>query len=390
MSRARLVITAVVVEGRPVGEVAAAYGVHRSWVYRLLARYEAEGQGAFQARSRRPHTNPRATPAPVVEAIVNLRTDLAGAGLDAGAHTIAWHLATHHGVVVSAATVHRHLVKAGLVTPSPRKRPRSSYVRFAAEMPNQLWQADFTHVALADGTDTEVLAFIDDHSRLVLAITAHRRVTGADVVATFRTAITTHGVPAAVLTDNGMVFTTRFAGGRGGRNAFEHELVRLGVEQRHSRPAHPTTCGKVERLWQTMKKWLTGHDPATTIDQLQTRLDTWAQEYNHQRPHRSLNRSTPAATYATRPKATPNGTTAGTHERVRHDRVDDAGSITLRHAGRLHHIGIGRAHAHTPVIVLVQDLNIRVVAALTGELIRELVLDPTRNYQPHKQRQPKP
>jgi transposase InsO family protein len=386
VSKARLVITAVTVEGRKPAEVAAAYGVSKSWLYELLARYRAEGEAAFEPRSRRPHTSPSAIGDDTVDLIIELRKDLAGQGLDAGPDTIAWHLQQHHHIRVSAATVSRYLTRAGLITPEPAKRPRSSYIRFAAELPNECWQADFTHYRLADGTDTEVLTFLDDHARYALAVSAYRRVTGPIVLAAFRAATARHGIPASTLTDNGMVFTTRLSGGRGGRNGFESELRRLGVRQKNSRPNHPTTCGKVERFQQTLKKWLRAQpaQPAT-LAELQTLIDVFVENYNHHRPHRSLpHRATPATAYQARPKATPTSTSRSgdTHDRIRRDRIDDSGVVTLRHNGRLHHIGIGRTHARTHVLLLVQDLDIRVINAATGELLRELVLDPTRDYQP--------
>jgi transposase InsO family protein len=248
MSKARLVITAVTVEKRPVIEVARAYGVARSWVYALLARYQAEGDAAFEPRSRRPKTSPTAISDDAAGLIIRLRKDLAGQGLDAGPHTIAWHLENDHQVKVSAATVSRYLSRAGLVTPSPAKRPKSSYIRFAADMPNECWQSDFTHYPLSNGTDTEILTWLDDHSRYALSLTAHVRVTGPAVLLAFRASCERHGVPASTLTDNGMVFTTRLAGGRGGRNALEHELRRLGVKQKNGKPNHPQTQGKVERF----------------------------------------------------------------------------------------------------------------------------------------------
>ena len=136
---------------------------------------------------------------------------------------------------------------------------------------------------------------------------------------------------------------------------------------------------------QTMKKWLRGqpHQPAT-IAELQVLLDVFVEQYNHRRPHRSLpHRATPATTYQARPKATP-GTdrTSDTHDRVRQDKISKAGTVTLRVHGRLRHIGIGKTYAGTYVILLVQDLNVRVLNAATGELLRELILDPTRDYQP--------
>lgn len=327
----------------------------------------------------------------VIELILQLRTQLTAAGHDAGPDTIAWHLKQHHGVTVSAATISRHLTKAGLVIPEPKKKPRSSYIRFEAAMPNETWQSDFTHYRLLDRTDVEILTWLDDCTRYALNITAHTTITTPIVVATFRDTATTHGIPASTLTDNGMVFTTRLSGiGRaGGRNAFEAELRRLNVDQKNSRPGHPTTQGKVERFQQTMKNWLRAATPhPTTIAELQQLLDQFAQEYNNDRPHRSLpHRATPATIYQRLPKATPNGTRdTDAHERVRRDRVDDAGSITLRIQGRLHHIGIGRTHARTPVIILAHDLNVRVVNATTGELLRELTIDQNRDYQPQNKR----
>ena len=247
MSKARLIITAVIVEKRTVAEVAHTYGVSRSWLYELLARYHAEGDLAFQPRSRRPRTQPDATPHNTVQLVLALRRQLTATGLDAGADTIVWHLAHHHQITVSRATVYRIVHRAALVTPEPAKKPRSSYIWFQADQPNETWQADFTHHRLADSTDTEILSWLDDHARYALSITAHQRVTGPIVVNTFRTAIAAHGTPFSTLTDNGLVFTTRFAhSGRTSRNGLENELVRLHVRQKNSRPNHPTTCGKLD------------------------------------------------------------------------------------------------------------------------------------------------
>jgi transposase InsO family protein len=385
MSKARLVITAVVVEGRTQAEVAATYGVSKGWVSKLITRYNAEGEVAFEPRSRRPKSSPGALEPGVVAQILQLREQLSTAGLDAGPDTIAWHLEHHHGHRVSRSTISRHLHRAGLVTPEPRKRPKSSYVRFEAAMPNQTWQSDFTHYRLATGHDVEIISWLDDCTRYALHVTAHPRVSGPIVTATFRQALAQHGIPASTLTDNGMVYTARFAGGRGGRNSFESELRRLHVVQKNSRPAHPTTCGKVERFQQTMKRWLRAQtvQPATLVE-LQVLIDAFVDEYNHRRPHRSLPlRATPAARYDTMPKAMPGDSRdPETHDRVRHDRVDKAGSVTIRHNGRLHHIGIGRTYEGTCVILLVQDLQIRVVNAMTGELIRDLTLNPHIDYQP--------
>ena len=390
VSKARLVMTAVIVEGRSQSEVARAYGVSQGWISRLVARFRLEGEAAFEAHSRRPNRSPSAIPQATVELICQVRRDLTNQGLDAGPETIAWHLAQHHRISVSIASVGRYLTRAGLVTPDPAKRPRSSYIRFQADLPNECWQADFTHFRLTrhdgcPGSDVEILSWLDDCSRYALSITVHRPVTGPIVVATFRDAVHRFGVPASTLTDNGMVFTTRFSGGRGGRNGFETELRHLNVDQKNSKPNHPTTCGKVERFQQTMLRWLRAQprQPAT-LRELQALLDLFAGLYNQQRPHRSLpHRATPAAIYHSLPKAAP--TTSRDldhHHRVRRDVIDNEGKLTLRHAGHLFHIGVGRTHARTPVIMLVHDLDIRVVDAVTGELLRALTLDPSRSYQP--------
>ena len=185
MSKARLIITAVVIEGRPPADVAREYGVSKGWVSKLVARYHGEGDTAFEPRSRRPKTSPTAIGPTTVELIVALREHSSG-GLDAGPDTIHWLLEHHHHTTVSVSTIARTLTRGGLVTPEPKKRPRSSYIRFEADQPNECWQSDFTHYPLADGTDTEILSWLDDHSRYALRITAHQPVTGPIVLNVFR------------------------------------------------------------------------------------------------------------------------------------------------------------------------------------------------------------
>jgi transposase InsO family protein len=379
-----LVITAVVLEGRSQADVARTYGVSKGWVSKLVARYRTEGDAAFEPRSRRPATSPKRTPEPIRTLIIHLRHQLHTAGLDAGPDTISWHLQHHHGHTVSRSTIRRILTTAALTKPEPRKRPRSSYIRFQAALPNECWQADFTHYRLADNRDIEILCWIDDHSRYALSVTAHHRVTGSIVVDTFRTATRHHGLPASTLTDNGLVFTTRFArGGNDGRNAFETELAHHGITQKNSRPNHPTTCGKVERFHQTLKQWLDAHPTPTDLTELQHHLDTFIDTYNHHRPHRSLpHRATPATAYTTRPKATPHDHTHHAHYRVRHDRIDDAGKVTLRHHSTLHKIAVGRRWSRQPIVMLINNLDIRIIHATTGEVLRTLTLNPERRYQP--------
>ncbi len=142
VSKRRLVITAVLA-GSSQKEVARRYGVSQSWISRLMARYRAEDEAAFEPRSRAPHSSPHATPETLAELILTVRDDLAVRGHDAGAETIAWHLRHHHGQVVPRSTIHRILTRHGRVSPESKKRPRSSWIRFEAEQPNETWQSDF-------------------------------------------------------------------------------------------------------------------------------------------------------------------------------------------------------------------------------------------------------
>jgi transposase InsO family protein len=382
MSMARVVITAVVLEGRPKSVAARDYGVSRRWVQKLVARYLAEGEAAFEPRSRRPRASPQRTSQATEDTIVALRKNLTEAGLDAGAETIAWHLRQQAGSAPSVATIWRILSRRGFITPQPHKRPRSSWRRFEADLPNELWQADITHWPLAGGADAEILNIVDDHSRLLAASTARAIFKAGDIVAALHEAMASHGRPERMLTDNGAVFTGLYRGR--GWVALERELTALGIGLSHCRPYHPQTCGKVERLHQTLKKWLARQDPCITTGALQAQLDRFTACYNTERPHRAAGRRTPEMAWNARPKAMPvrQGIRVSEHFRVRRDRVDTDGKLTLRHNSRLHHIGIGRRWPGTQVLILARDLNIRIITQADGELIRELTLDPARDYQP--------
>jgi transposase InsO family protein len=383
VSLGRVVVAAVRLEGRSKSEVARSYGVSRQWVHELVRRFDGEGDGGLEPRSRRPKGSPQQTPAETENEIVELRKRLAEQGLDAGAHTIAFHLARRHGKAPAPSTIWRILTRRGFISPQPQKRPRSSFVRFEADQPNERWQADITHWRLARDTEVEILNILDDHSRLLLASGARATTKGGDVVATFHAAFAAHGFPASVLTDNAAVFTGAPRGG--GRCAIEVELGALGIRLFHSSPYHPQTCGKVERFHQTLKKWLSRQPRAKTPGQLQAHLDRFAEYYNTRRPHRALGRRTPQEAFGARPKATPPaaGFVVPEHFRVRQDRIDPVGRVTLRYNSRLHHIGLGRRHAGKRVLILVADLDVRVITE-EGELLRELALDPSRDYQPQR------
>jgi transposase InsO family protein len=377
MSLARLVVTAVTLEGRTKSEVARDYGLSRRWVHELVRRFEAEGEQGLEPRSRRPGGSPHRISDDLEQEIVELRKHLSERGLDAGAHTIAFHLERRHGGAPAVSTIWRVLCRRGFVTPQPQKRPKSSFMRFEAEMPNERWQADTTHWHLADGTDVEIMNAIDDHSRLLVASVARPTFKAADVVAVFHDAAALHGLPA-LLTDNGAVFTAALRGG--GRCAIELECDRLGIRLVHSRPYHPQTCGKVERFHQTLKRWLAKRPAGAEVRALQRDLDRFRSYYNDERPHRALGRRTPIEAFAARPRATPSGLKLPEHTRIRRDRIDGSGAVTLRHDSRLHHIKVGRRFAGTRVVMLVAGLDVRIVSE-DGELLRELVLDPSKSYQ---------
>lgn len=221
-----------------------------------------------------------------MQAIVSLRERLQSEGHDAGAHTIAHHLTQElDDGVPSVSTVWRVLRRRGLVVPQPQKRPASSLIRFQADLPNEMWQTDITHWQLADETHVEIMNMIDDHSRLLLASQAFATLKARDVVDIFHQAADLHGLPASLLTDNGAVFT---ATPRKGKVLLQSELERLGTTSKNSRPYHPQTCGKVERLHQTVKRYLARQKPPGTLAELQTQLNTFAHYYNTRRPHRAL------------------------------------------------------------------------------------------------------
>jgi transposase InsO family protein len=364
---------------------AEQYGISRRHLQRLLARYREGGLKALQPRSRRPKTTPTAAPDWLRARVIELRVQLTADGLDAGPVTIAWHLQREGLRVLSTSTIRRILHQAGLVTPQPRKRPRSSYIRFQADQPNETWQSDFIHWRLADGTDVEVLNWLDDHSRYLLSCTAHQPVTGQAVVTTFLAVIDDHGTPASTLTDNGRVYTARFGGGR---NAFEYLLPRLGVRQKNGAPGHPQTQGKIERFHQTLQRWLRARPPAATIAQLQAQLDQFREHYNEHRPHRALARNTPGHAYRATPKALPATGHAAGHYRLRYDRLDTNGRMTLRRAGRMHHLGIGAAHARKRVLAFADDIRVTVTDLTTGEVLSVHLIDPDKSYWRNQNKEP--
>ena len=385
MSKHRVAVLKVVSGQLSVTAAAIEFKVSRGHLHRLLHRYRIGGLDALDPRSRRPLTNPGRTPEAVRERIVALRIELTAHGLDAGPVTIAWHLGREGLAVPSTSTIRRILHAAGLVVPEPRKRPRSSWLRFEASLPNELWQSDFTHWRLGDGSEVEIIEWLDDHSRYLLGLTACTRVAGDDVVATFVAAGEAHGWPASTLTDNAAVYTSRFTGGR---NGFEYLLAYLGIRQRNGSPGHPQTQGKVERFHQTLKRWLARQPAAHSLGELQAQLDRFRVAYNDHRPHRATGRTTPAEAYAGRPRAHPAGRGATGHFRLRYDVTDGKGAITLRRASRMHHLKIGAAHPRRRVLAIVDEHAVTVVALDTGEILSTHLIEPDKGYWRNQRRDP--
>jgi transposase InsO family protein len=375
------IITAVVQGSMSIKAAAGHFEVSERWVKELLRRYRYEGEAAYHPRSKRPNTSPNATPAHIRARVVALRQDLTAKGLDAGAETIQAHLLAEGLHAPAKATIHRILRAAGLVTDQPQKRPIASLIRFEAAFPNQMWQADFTHWRLADATDTEILDFLDDHSRMLISIQAYRRVTSPDVAHQFTDACQQHGRPRTMLTDNGLVFTTRFIHrDQPAKNAFEKLLQRWDIQQINGSPNHPQTQGKIERFHRTLKLWLTAQPPAETLDELNDQLVAFQCLYNEQRPHRAIGRRTPLAAYTALPKLGPVALPQEEY-RIRTDTVDQFGKLTLRYDGKLRHLGMGVAHRHVKVRMLIDNTEVIVINRKTGEILKYFSIDPTKNYQ---------
>jgi transposase InsO family protein len=378
MQLARFLVEAVVLGKQSPNRLVREHPISRSWFYELLARYRRDGPAALEPRSHRPAACPHQVDQAVIQAILELRTGLAAAGLDAGPQTILNHLADRVEKSPSRVTVWRVLRRNGLITPEPHKRPKASFIRFEADLPNELWQTDATEWHLANSSKVEILNLIDDHSRLCLASVAVRTVKAADAVQTFYSAVEEFGLPARFLSDNAAVFSGK---SRRGRVALESELDRLGVQCVHSTPYHPQTCGKVERFHQTLKLFLAKQAPAESIAHLQLQLDAFRTIYNQQRPHRALDGRTPLQAFTARLKASPSLAQPQVDYRIRRDKLDAGGRVTLRYLSRLRHFHVSYKHRGQQVMLLVAGNHVRVIAE-DGALLRELTLDPTRDYQP--------
>lgn len=359
-----------------VSAVCRDAGVSRKTFYKWVDRYRAEGLAGLEERSRRPHRSPTRISAEVEDRVVRLRKELLDAGLDHGATTIQWHLG-REGVkpVPSVAGVHRILVRRGLVDPQPKKRPKSSWRRFEASAPNECWQIDAMDWVTGAGV-VRVFNIVDDHSRLLVRSRAVVEATSAEAWRTFSDGARTWGLPAGVLSDNGLCFSGKL---RGFEVHFEHQLREAGIRPITGRPYHPQTTGKVERFQQTLKKRLRGLPLAATLDDLQAQLDEFSDVYNDRRPHQGIGGATPIDRWRATPTASPAELPIphpSWPTRLQEARVNSAGVV-----------GINRFKIHVGAEwegqrAQVQITGTRANVFIDGNLIRHLELDPDRAYQP--------
>jgi len=341
------------------------HGVGRSQFYEIRRRYMAEGEAGLELRSRAPKRVPNRTPTRIEDRIVEIRKHLDDQGFDAGAGTIRWHLKKEFVHCPSEATIWRILRARGFITADPSKRPKAAYRSFAAQRANEVWQIDGTNWELADGTESKIINIIDDGSRLMCASRAHPGETFDACWETVCHGATEHRWPERFLCDNGR-----------GLARLETAVAKLGIATSHSRPYHPQTCGKVERLHQTLKKWLAKQPPAANLAELQTQLDTFRRYYNHQRPHRSIRRRTPAQAWNDMTKTGPANQPLTLTSTISHSIVTTRGRVNASD----YRISVGAAHANKPTTTIITGTQAHVFH--NGELIRQLTIDPTKTSQP--------
>jgi len=359
-----------------VAELCRARGLSRETFYKYRRRFAESGIAGLELRSRAAQRFPRKMPADVEDAVVTLRKELVDGGLDAGPGSIQYHLGQRGSVnlVPSEATIWRILTQRGFITRQPHKRPKGAGRRFEAAAPNERWQGDVTEWVVADhSTTVDIVNFLDDHSRVWIRGLAVASATVELSWEAFVQGVERWGMPAGFLSDNGLVFSGKL---HGFEVAFEANLRAAGVIQVTSSPGHPQTCGKIERFHQTLKKWLRKQPLAANLAELQTQLDTFADYYNRERPHRGIGRSTPLERWqATPPISSLNGSLPA---RLHHtDSVVDERGVIRVQQWRIH---VGVTHAHQPAHILLDDSTTAVF--INHELVRYLQLDRSRSYQP--------
>lgn len=360
-------------------EFAREHGVSVRTVYRHTQRVLAEGE--WRPRSRRPHSSPTATPEDLQAWILKLREEL---GIDNGADHIRDALCDVHARIQPAwalparSTINRVLGRHDKLQRNPKKRPRSSWRRFAYARPRDCYQQDGTEWRLADGTKVVIFDVLDDCTRLLVAIRAHPGETVEGAIDAARHAVRERGAPALWLTDNGTAFTARFTSPGRGISPFTRVILGFGTRLIHSSPYHPQTCGKIERHHQTLKKWLRSQPTPATIEQLQRLLDNYREYYNNRRHSALPRRMTPAQAWAAAetlggPTSLPRQLDATLHRCL----VSDTGVISVG-ANRM---SVGRALARTTLTAIRDGARITVYDN-DGKPLGHALVNPVKNYVP--------
>jgi transposase InsO family protein len=349
-------------------------GISRQTFYKYAARFDAEGVEGLLERSRRPAASPGQTCAALEDEIVRWRKQLIDQGWDGGAASI-WHrMRRAGGNPPSARTVHRVLVRRGLVTPEPTKRPRSSYRRFEYARTNDCWQIDATECPLVGGTSAVVFHLIDDCSRKSLGSLAATSETAEAANRCVSQAIAASGVPAMFLSDNGAAFSAKC---RGGEAELERALRALGVRVVTSSPFHPQTCGKNERLHQTFKPWLARQPQPGGGAELQALAHTFDHLYNSERPHSALHGATPNEAWAARERCPEPSTPQDPSTRISTVAVARNGAVPI---GKRRQVQVGRQWAGATVTTIITGDHVRIL--YKRQLVRDITIDPNRLYQP--------
>ncbi|MGH8879573.1 MAG: integrase core domain-containing protein [Stackebrandtia sp.] len=352
-------LVAVWPEDAPRGAVTAfcgQYRVSQSWFYEVRGRVRAEGAGAaLLPRSTAPRTSPAAIVSDLADLAVKIRRELADDGADCGPISVRHRMLQMGLAAPSRASLARIFAARGEVIPQPQKRPRSSYRRFCFALVHECWQLDGTEWALSDGTVVVIMQLLDDHSRYLFGSVADHGETVTAAIAIMRDAVAAHRPPQLLLSDNGTALNPSRRGWTGRLGTW---LAGFGVRQICSRPYHPQTCGKNERIHQTLQKWLSARPLAATLDELNDQLAAFDRWYNHHRPHQALNMRTPADVLATDRHADtptpPDPVPASRHQtpprlQVTRIKVGDNGSARVKNYA----IHLGREHAARQVLVVV-------------------------------------
>lgn len=354
--------------------------ISRATAYRHKSRIDETGR--WEKLSRRPELCPHRTAQWVEVEVIRLRLSL---GRDCGADNIRYHLdavareqdwKSEGWSIPSRATINKILVRnGGLVTPEPKKRPKSSYKRFQYAKPRDCYQIDATEVKLAGGGKATIFEVLDDCTRTLVSTLVTDAETALGAVAAIKQAFEEFGVPAIVLSDNGTAFTAKYT--QGGRSQFTRYVTSAGARLIHSSPYHPQTNGKVERHHRTFKQWLADQPiQASTTTELQVLCQRYQRFYNTERRHSALNMP-PAHAWNTAellggPEQMPVQTdaTVGTHT------VSDSGVISVG----MVNLSVGRAHSATTVTIVRNGDHLTAYAA-NGDPLGHLHIDHTKRYQ---------